>query len=150
MARTRSLAALLAGLLAAAAGCSGGSLSYTDDVEGTLTLDKVPVADTLVQFVPDVPDGKKAPESSGITDAKGFFRLTRSDNQKPGAAVGPHRVVIFPRRAAQDRADTGAPDRAGPPAVPNVYMNAAKTPLRVEVTKDRKTYDLNISRTPGR
>ena len=148
MVKTRSLAVVLAGLLAAA-GCSGRSLSFTDAVEGTLTMDNVPVADALVQFVPEVPDGTQAPESSGVTDAKGFFRLARGDNHKPGAVVGPHRVVIFPGRAAQDR-DDNAPERTGPPAVPNVYMNAAKTPLRIEVTRDQKSYDLRINRSPGR
>src|SRR5262249_21261382 len=137
-------------ILAAAAGCSAGSVPFTDTVEGTLTLDNVPVADALVQFVPDLPEGTRACDASGLTDAKGFFRLTRNDNHKPGAAVAAHRVVIFPGRAAQDRDDPKGQEQAGTPAVPGVYMSATKTPLRVEVTRDQKTYDLRISRFPGR
>jgi hypothetical protein len=147
---TQSFAAILLGLLAVASGCSGSSVSFTDTVEGTLTLDNVPVADALVQFVPAVPETTKAPESSGVTDAKGFFRLARSDNHKPGAAIGPHRVVILPGRAAQDRNDPNAQDRAPPPTVPADCMSLAKTPIRIEVTKDQKTYDLPIRHNAGR
>lgn len=138
-------AAALAGLLAFVAGCSGKPLVFTDTVEGTLTLDGVPVPDAHVEFVPDVPAGTKAPHSSAVTDAKGFFRLTRDDNQQPGALVGPHYVTIFPGRPAQGRDDPGGQAGAALP-VPPVYMNAAQTPLKVEVTKDQKTYDVRMNR----
>jgi hypothetical protein len=141
------LAAALAGLLAVSAGCSGRSVTYADAVEGTLTLDGVPVPNALVEFVPDVPEGTKVAHSSGVTDAKGVFQLTRNDNQRPGAAVGPHFVVVIPGRAAQDRDDPNGPDRSATSQVPAVYMKAAQTPLTVEVTKEPKTYKLDMSRT---
>ncbi|HEX5270269.1 MAG TPA: hypothetical protein VFW33_07280 [Gemmataceae bacterium] len=143
MRTTRQLMILLA---LAAAGCSGRGLVFTETVEGTLTLDGAPVPDALVQFVPDLPDGTTAPSSGGTTDAKGFFRLTRSDNQKAGALVGRHKVVVFPGRAAADRDNSAG---ATPSPVPAVYMNASKTPLTVEVTRDKQTYNVTMSRAGG-
>jgi hypothetical protein len=137
------LAAALAGALACAGGC-GKPPAFTDTVEGTLTLDGAPLSAAHVEFVPEVPDGTKAPNSSAVTDANGFFRLTRNDNQKPGAVIGPHRVIIFPGRPAANRDDTGGQAQAAD--VPPVYMNAAKTPLKVEITADQKKYDLRLNR----
>jgi hypothetical protein len=137
--------ALLAGLLAVAPGCSGPSLTFTDTVEGTLTLDGAAVPDALVEFVPDVPAGTKAPHSSAVSDAKGFFRLTREDNQRPGALVGSHHVTVLAGRPAGGRDD--ADGQGAVLAVPKVYTSAARTPLVVEVSKDRKTYELRMTRS---
>ncbi len=134
-------ASLLTGLLAAV-GC-GSKFACTDAAEGTLTLDGAPVPNALVQFVPQVAEGLKAPTCSGTTDAKGFFKLTRGDNQKPGAVVGKNKVIVFPGRAAADRDNPGTD---APSPVPAAYMSAAKTPLSVDVTADRKTYDVKKNR----
>jgi hypothetical protein len=143
------LAAVLAGFLMVTAGCSGSSLTFSDAVEGTLLLDGAPLPGALIEFVPDVPQGTKAPSSSGVTDEKGYFRLTRSDNHRPGAVVGNHHVVILPGRQAVDRDDPNAQDRAAASQVPNAYMTV-KSPLVVEVSKEPRAYELRISRPGGK
>jgi hypothetical protein len=131
-------------------GCSG-TLSYTqnESVEGTVTLDGVPVANAVVQFVPDVDPSTQAPMSSGYTDEKGHFSLT-CDNKKSGAVVGKHNVVVLPGRggtADAEEAKEGKEVGRGKIApVPGVYAVAAKTPLKIEVTADRHTYDLTLTR----
>ena len=142
------LAAIFVGFLAVTAGCSGSSLTFSEAVEGTLLLDGVPLPGALVEFVPDVPQGTKAPSSTGVTDEKGYFRLTRSDNHSPGAVVGKHHVIILPGRQAADRDDFNAQDRAAGPQVPSAYMTT-KTPLIVDVSKEPKAYELHISRSGG-
>jgi hypothetical protein len=133
---------VLASLLTIA-GCKGPSLVFADTVEGTLTLDGRPVPNALVQFYPEVPEGTKAPSSSGTTDDKGFFRLTRSDVSKPGALVGRHKVIIAAGRAGGDRDN---PEAGASVKVPKEYTNANTTPFTVEVTQDKKTYDLPMNR----
>jgi hypothetical protein len=139
-----ALRAALAGLLAFGLGC-GKPLVFTDTAEGTLTLDGAPLPGAHVEFIPNVPEGTKAPGSSAITDEKGFFQLTRNDNHKPGALVGTHRVVVFPGRADQSKDDSSG-TASGTVSLPPVYSNAAKTPLVVEVTQDRKSYELRLNK----
>jgi hypothetical protein len=143
IASKRALMLAFAGLLALSAGCS--RQVFTDTVEGTLTLEGAPLADVHVEFVPEVPEGTSAPGSSAVTDAKGFFRLTRNDNQKPGALVGKHRVVVFAGRPAQSKDDMNAGSASL--VLPPVYANASKTPLTVEVTQDHKTYELRLNKS---
>ncbi len=142
IASKRAVFALLAGILVLVAGCS--SEVFTETAEGTVTLDGAPLADVHVEFIPDVPEGTKANGSSAVTDGKGFFRLTRNDNQRPGALVGKHHVVVYPGRAAQDKDDMTP---AKSVQVPAIYSNAAKTPLIVEVTQHRKTYEVRLNKS---
>jgi hypothetical protein len=141
----RVLRAALPAVLALALGCSGKSLVFTETAEGTLTLDGAPVPGAHVEFIPDVPQGTRAPGSSAVSDEKGFFKLTRNDNHKPGALVGPHHVVVFPGRAALSKDDTSGP-ASGTVQLPPVYSNATKTPLLVEVTQERKSYELRLNK----
>jgi hypothetical protein len=101
-----------------------------------------------VQFVPVVADGVKAPISSGTTDEKGFFRLIRDDNGKPGAIIGKHKVVVVTGRLdegtrSRDEQES-APGRTGT-VVPRSYSSVAQTPLEVEVKPDQTNYPLQIS-----
>jgi len=133
-------------LLVAQAGCLGGyTVPFTDTVEGTLTLDGAPVAGAHVEFIPDLPAGGRAPSSGAMTDEKGNFKLTRNDNHQPGAAVCNHRVVVFPNRPSAGPDDRGGGEGGGS-AVPIVYMNAAKTPLKIEVKQGQTSYPLKMSR----
>jgi hypothetical protein len=155
MARTpararRSLALLL---LAAGAGCAGGkSWSYNEQVEGTVTFDGTPLANAVVQFVPDVDSTYQAPVSSGQTDAAGHFTLT-CEGKKPGAVLGKHNVLVYQGRDAGRGNDEGAGE-AGPvrraARVPAAYTTPLQTPLKVEVTPDQHTYDLAVSSRGGR
>ncbi len=144
----RGAVRLSLGIVLALAGCSR-STSYTqnESVEGTVTLDGAPVANAVVQFVPDIDPKVQAPSSSGYTDEKGHFKLT-CENTKPGAVVGKHNVVVFPGRSgggADDEEAKAAP-RAKAAPVPNVYSLASTTPLKVEVTADKHTYDLTLTK----
>src|SRR5262245_38990911 len=136
---------LVLGLVVLASGCRK-RLEFADTVEGTLTLDGKPVPQALVEFIPEPQGDSKVPRSSSVTDAQGFFRLTREDNGQAGAVVGTHRVVVHPGRPAGsrkrgkgdgDQIDVGKPQPATI-KIPPTYMSAAQTPLKVEVTKDQK------------
>ncbi|HJT79463.1 MAG TPA: hypothetical protein VJ739_19865 [Gemmataceae bacterium] len=133
---TRSRAAALLALLLTA-GC-GGAPVCNSRVEGTVRLDGVPLGGVRVEFVPDVASGVAAPSSSALTDENGHFRLTFGDD-RPGAVVGRHRVVVIVGRGEA---------RPRGVKVPLVYAIAAQTPLRVEVTPDGHTYDVALSRNP--
>lgn len=120
-------------------GC-GGAPAVNETVEGTLKANGVPLAIVRVNFVPQGDAPTRLPGSTGMTDDKGFFRLA-FDDLKPGAVIGKHRVVVL-----QGRLDPDNPvKRARPnPPIPAEYMNASQTPLQVEVTADKNTYDLNV------
>jgi hypothetical protein len=145
-----AFAPLAAALLFGAAGCGGGkSWAVNDRVEGTVKLDGAPLANVLVQFVPDVDPKTQAPTASGYTDDKGQYTLT-FDNQRPGAVVGKNYVVVLRGRTAGGGVDDRDPQARQAPAgaaLPEAYSLAAKTPLTVEVTADRHTYDLALSRS---
>jgi hypothetical protein len=142
-------AALAAALALGAAGCGGGKpWDVNDRVEGTVKLDGAPLANVFVQFVPDIDPKIQAPTSNGFTDEKGQFKLA-FDDQRPGAVVGKSFVVVVRGRTAAGGGDDRDPQARQAPAgaaVPEVYSLAAKTPLTVEVTADRHTYDLTLSR----
>jgi hypothetical protein len=143
-------ASMLCLLLALLPGC-GPRYDVAETVEGTLTRNGQPVPGAHVEFVPEA--DPQAPHSSAVSDDKGFFRLTRNDNQQAGAVVGPHRVLLFPGRAGSGRdREEVATSKALPAGtvIPSPYMNFEKTPLKVEVKKDQTTYDLQIKSGFGR
>jgi hypothetical protein len=140
-------------LLVAGAGC-GSHVPQNESVEGTVKIDGTPLVAVLVEFVPE--GQEKLPLSSGFTDEQGHYRL-KCENAKSGALVGKHRVLVLQGHGdAGLRSDDpqapqgveGAPAaRAGKrnPPVPSVYAMASKTPLLIEVTPDRHTYDLTLT-----
>jgi hypothetical protein len=131
---------LAAALFALAAGCSGNNWVMNEQVDGTAKFDGKPLANAVIEFVPAA-DGKKQPWlSRGTTDEKGHFVLT-CDNKKSGAVVGPHSVLVYVGR--------GEGDGKAPEPIPNVYTNLAKTPLKIDVTADKHTYDLELSAKAG-
>jgi hypothetical protein len=134
-------ARLCLGVLLAAVGCSGKARqwTYNDVVEGTVTLDGAPVANVLVQFVPNIDPSVQAPQSSGYTDQKGHYLLT-CDNQHAGAVIGKHDVLVYPGRS-EDPAKR-------PPPISKMYTMATSTPLHIDVTADKHTYDLTVKRNP--
>jgi hypothetical protein len=135
-------------LLLTASGC-GKALVFNDSVDGTVKLDGKPLGSAYIQFVPDEP-GIKAPGSSGFTDENGHYRLTREGGES-GALVGHHRVVLVRGREANralgekpDATETAKAKKDRRP-IPTVYMMASQTPLKVEVTAEKHTYDLEMS-----
>ena len=135
-------------LLLLLAGC--GKHAMNNQVEGTVKLDGTPLPNVVVQFVPDMTEGSQPPGASAYTDGQGHYSLT-CDNQKPGAVLGKYRVIVLPGRrgggAVGDDRDAPRGERA-PAYVPPIYTQAAKSPLKVDVTADQHTYDLSLSRNP--
>jgi len=154
----RNLRQLLAGLLLLATGTLCGcakSPPPMTEVEGTVTLDGQPLPFALVEFQPDLAKFGAELNSSATTDEKGFYRLTCHYNQQPGAAVGKHRVVISDTPTPEEyrsqepevqaklaRYRAGLKNRP----IPKTYSRAGTTDLTVEVTADKKTYDLQLTR----
>jgi len=119
------------------------------EVEGTVRLDGRPAGQMLVSFLPDPERGTRGPRSVAATDAQGRYRL-RSDDQRDGAAIGWHRVVIedlaayaTPREERSSRAQAITASR-----IPRLYSGASETPLRFEVKPGSQTIDLDLFSRP--
>ncbi len=96
--------AVMGAALAGPAGLGCGRGARTVPVQGTVTLDGVPMAGVAVSFTPIGAEGAVGPGSSGVTDEHGRFSLkTVDDRRRTGAVVGKHRVTLFePRSGADD------------------------------------------------
>jgi hypothetical protein len=143
----RVLAGVLLGLTCIlGAGCASRPLPCADTVEGTLTWGNKPLAGVRVQFVPQVQPGVTAPLSSATTDEKGFFRLSRDDNGKPGAFLGKHKVVLKAGRPGGETRsrDDNAPPPAATIELPKDYLSVTTTPLVVEVKAEQTNYPLQV------
>jgi hypothetical protein len=142
---TKSLICLLGLACLSTIGCGPKAAPMIEKVEGTLMRGQTPLVGVQVQFVPQVGPGVKAPTSSAVTDDKGFFRLMRDDNGKPGAAIGKHKIVLTSGRIAggepTDKDSDTAPVLLGD-AVPSQYSLVTQTPLEQEVKADKNVYEL--------
>ena len=149
----RKLRVLLPLLLLLCSACGRRSWAMNEQVEGTVKLDGTPLANVMVQFVPDLDPKVQAPQSSAVTDEKGHFVLT-CDNKKPGAVIGKHNVLVLAGRGDNSAPDPDAPpEQAVPkskrPAVPQAYTVTSRTPLKISVTGDQHTYDLALKSSAG-
>lgn len=116
------------------------------EVSGVVLLDGKPMSDALVEFLPDPHEGTHGPRCSGITDGQGHFRLIR-DDERPGAVVGFHRVLIQDVRTfppPRNRHTGGKPPVMPPSRVSRRYGNASVTPLRQEVKPEAQTVTLEV------
>jgi hypothetical protein len=138
-------------VLASSLVCGCGRSVRLGEVEGTVRLDGQPLGQVLIVFIPE---DRNQPQSMGITDAEGRFKL-RCSNARFGAVVGEHRVTlvdaaIAPGGRSRDDEPTEGP---APPAsrVPDVYSRADKTPLRQTVAAGTQsvTFDIPSSAKPG-
>jgi hypothetical protein len=123
-------------------GCGGVPLEYNDTVTGTVKLDGVPVPRVLVVFMPQC-EGTLNParNSTGMTDNEGRFTL-KCDNQKLGAVIGRHRVIIQIERPKDTR--KRSMEEPGV-SVPAVYASVTNSPLLFEITMERSVYDLDLN-----
>jgi len=137
---------LVAALAVFCTGC-GPSWKINEQVEGTAKLDGEPLANVMIEFTPDLGTKVQAPISRGVTDEKGHFVLM-FDNSKPGAVIGKHNVVVRVGRGDQPE-DGGKAVPEKRKAVPAVYSMAAETPLKLEVTADKHSYDLTLMAKAG-
>src|SRR5262249_50038369 len=152
---TRTLSFLiLAAFLQTGCGAKGKTWAYNSKVEGTAKIDGVPLAGVVVGFSPDDPQFQ-GPLSHGYTDENGHFEL-KADNRKSGAVIAKHFVTILTGRGADPQAGEAQGKEAAVakakqknPAVPACYKIVSDTPLVIEVTADKHTYDLELSRKAG-
>ena len=132
----------LLGVACVAAGCGGGPVA----VRGRVLLDDVPVAGATVMLMP-VDGGHPA---HGPTDANGVFRLT-TFKHGDGALPGQYKIVVTKTDAIPPPPEAEPGDvesirnhykglRATrdkrKPALPAVYADAARTPLRCTIPTD--------------
>jgi hypothetical protein len=143
--RMLSLVVLLGAL--AVFGCSGGP--KVAEVTGTVRLKGVALANVMVEFNPDAPTGVR---STGTTDEHGQYVLV-CDDERPGAIVGPHRVVLrdlavyggkFLGRKLEQVGTKGGPTLK-PSRIPSKYESTAHTPLKKEVKPEPQTIDLEVT-----
>jgi hypothetical protein len=103
---------VLASILLAATGC-GVQQKDRADVSGVVTLDGRPLAGGTIRFQPIAPAGSTiAGKGSYATlDSAGKYQLQTID-QKPGAVIGNHRVMIYgPQGQANSASDDGPATR---------------------------------------
>lgn len=144
--------ACLAAVLMAPSGC--GRDDPPAAVEGTLRMNGRPLDNCLITFLPEPGGEATGPHSSALTDARGHYRL-RLDDQRPGAAVGRHRVTVQDLSVSTGvrRQDHGAVDKdveetpplpPRPSRVPASYASPADTPLRRETKPGPQVIDLDV------
>ena len=136
--------ALAAGIFTS--GCSKGT--GLTEVEGTVKLQGKPLGKVMVEFLPDVDRATTGPRSSATTDSQGRYKLV-CDDQRPGAVVGHHRVLLRDLLPYDDLPKGGGADlsKARPSRIPARYQDAAQTPLRKEV-KGPAPQTINLEITP--
>jgi hypothetical protein len=126
-------------------------------VDGVVLLAGKPLPRVRIEFMPDPEKGTVGPISVGTTDDEGHFKLVCAD-QRPGAVVGWHRVVItdmqvrLPRTARHGRRDDDERPANPQPLslksrVPDRYTTSGHTPLSVEVKPPKQEVKLDLSST---
>jgi hypothetical protein len=140
---------LLLVLLAAFAviGCS--SRPQLGEVKGTVKLHGKPLPKIMVEFVPEQPTGLR---SLGTTDENGQYTLV-CDDTRPGAMVGPHRVVLRDLAVYGDKVLGRKLELVGTPGgptlkpsrIPNHYEHPTQTPIKKEVKPGSQTIDLDVT-----
>jgi hypothetical protein len=143
--RFLSLFALLSAV--AAAGCS--NRPRLAEVKGTVKLKGKPLDKIMVEFIPDALNGQR---STGLTDEKGQYTLV-CDDKRPGALIGPHRVVLhdvgiyggkFWGRKLELVGTKDGP-KLNPARISVQYEDPSHTPLKKEVKDEPNTIDLELS-----
>ena len=132
-------------------GCSGGATLPVEMVEGTITLDGVPVDGATIGFSP-IGEGKPA---VGRTDATGKYILTATQGGEfgKGTMLGKYNVSITKEKAEREltaqelkRADdTGVmPTIPIISVVPKKYNDPKSSGLTAEVVKGKNTFDFPL------
>ena len=124
------------------------------EVQGLVTLNGKALPQVRVQFMPD--KRTVGPTSVGATDENGRFTLLCAD-ERPGAVIGWHRVVITdmrvllprtPRQGRRDDFDKEARPKQPveqPSRVPEKYTTIRQTPLMVEVKAGKQEFEVDLS-----
>lgn len=151
--RVLAAAALLA-VIGASSGCQKQPPEITP-VSGVVTLGGYPVPHAFVQFVPQLDEFGAEFNSSATTDEMGKFTLICDMGAQPGAAVCEHRVLVMEAPASEEFRGMDGESQAKYAAylgslrnrpIPLQYGSVLNTPLRVQVSKDKQEYELQLTR----
>jgi hypothetical protein len=125
----------------AVAGCS--NRPRLAEVKGRVMLNGKPLANIMVEFIPDGPTG---PRSLGTTDESGHYTLL-CDDKRPGALVGPNRVLLHDAAVFGDKFLGRKMEfvEAKPSRIPRQYGDVTRTPLKKEVMPEPNTIDLDVT-----
>lgn len=108
-------------------------------VQGVVMLDGQPLGTVEVAFLPDPTQGTRGATANCYTDGQGRFTLRTEKEDRNGALVGHHRVVI------NDIAALPGPGGPKPKnRVPSDYSDPFRTPLRLEVRPGSQTINLEV------
>lgn len=134
-------------------GCSGKETIVNVPIEGTLLIDGKPLPLAQVEFMPEFKGHGAQANSFGITDDKGKFKLMNGG--EVGAAIATHRVVVTDApppgdtrgqdEASQQRLSTYMNNLQNRP-IPVMYQTYTSTPLRVEVTAEKRDVVIELRR----
>ena len=130
-------------------GCSGGAGFSVEMVEGTITLDGVPVVGATVGFSPIDSEGIPA---VGKTNESGKFILTATQGGQygKGTMLGKYNVSVTKEQLEREytaqelqRMDAGAPPPNIPvvSVVPKKYNNPKNSGLTAEVVRGKNTFN---------
>jgi hypothetical protein len=138
-------ASLLFVALPVVAGCQRGpALPELVPVEGTVTLEGVPIVEGAVSFHEEGASAGTGYCPTGETDESGKYRLFVQ--RQPGCPAGRYHVVVF----ANERIEyvPSVPPRLPRSIINRRYNDPRKTPLRVEVRRETPpgAYDLKLER----
>ena len=143
---SRELVAVCACLVLGISGCGGDQ--PVAPVEGILLLDGQPLDNVLVTFVPEKLQDGVPIRSMGTSDAEGQFIL-RTEDQRTGAVLGDHRVIIEDLAILQTpRSEDGTILAMPPQRFPKVYSDPLRTPLRATVEETTPPVRLELSAKP--
>jgi hypothetical protein len=142
----------IAPLIWVGVGCQRGPTFV--EVNGTVRLNGKPLAGVQVQFLPDPQRGTTGPRSTAVTDDNGSYSLA-SDDERPGAMVGIHRVLVSDlidygmphvKRKEMDRIDPKLlQEKASKNRVPKRYADVLTTPWSIEVKPNASPIDLDLT-----
>ncbi|MDR2755619.1 MAG: carboxypeptidase-like regulatory domain-containing protein [Planctomycetaceae bacterium] len=132
-------------------GCSGGSFRV-EVVEGTVTLDGIPLEGATLTFIPS--DSNIGKSAYARTDMQGTFKLTAVQGGTSGAGtmVGHYRVAIskdVPSREPTAKEITDqergiSPDIPILHIIPEKYNDAQTSGLTAEVVKGKNIFNFDL------
>ena len=119
-------------------------------VSGVVSLNGEPLKKVIVRFIPKTNDGSEY-IASGITDDDG--RYTLMCNDLPGACAGENQVLVQETQPpVLPKDERGHPKTEeyykslGGRPIPPQYGKVVTSPITVEVTVEKKKYNINLTR----
>ena len=123
-------------------GCGGKSnLPALVPVTGKVTLDKKPLAEVAVVFMPI--ENTRGQGGQALTGPDGSYQLKSRDGRGPGVPVGLYRVTVSP--GTMPTGPDGGAVSAGGIMVPSIYISTTQTPLSAKVPEEGGVFDYHLT-----